>query len=210
MDLDAYTRRAQELAVILDVRKPRVKRGKVSEKVLPEGIWIRTVVLRPWIALTPQFDTLSEAERDSELAAAVTYSHLTESGMPKFVAIVTLLPLPFACLTGYVAGALDVSQLGFNLLLALFLALWTCMYLTGAFLWAHRMFFQTDRKIAETFGASWATTNIQLSRRMRYKRRGIFGLYLSLSMPSEQRRLQAIADLSTLDSQGVRAHSEPV
>ncbi|MFD6389525.1 hypothetical protein [Nocardia sp. NPDC060259] len=197
MDLDAHTRRAQELAVTLGARKPRVKRGKLSEELLPDGILVRTLVFRPYITLTPPFDNFSEPERDSELAQAVVISDLTESGMPKFVGIATVVCLALGGLTGIAAAALDVPEgLGVNLVFALFIALWTCLYLACAFVWSRRIIFQADRKVAEVLGVPWVTTSVQLSRQMRHKRRGVFGLYLGLSMPNEERRLEAIADLT--------------
>lgn len=178
-----------------------MKRGTLSENALPEGIWVRTLVLRPYISLTPAFDNLSVAEQDSELAEAVVISDRTEAGMPKFLAIATVVSVPLGGLTGYSAAALDVPEgLGFNLVLALFLCVWTGLYLTGAFAWYRRIIFQADRKVAEILGVAWATTSVQVSRRMRPKRRGMFGIYLGLSMPIEARRLAALNGTSGLSA----------
>ncbi|MFD9551692.1 hypothetical protein ACFWBG_30295 [Nocardia salmonicida] len=182
-----------------------MKRGKLSENALPEGIWVRALVLRPYISLTPSFDNLSVAEQDSELAGAVVISDRTEAGMPKLLAIATVIGLPLGALTGYVAGRLDVPEvLGFDLVLGLFLCVWTGLYVIGAFAWSRRMIFQADRKVAEVLGVAWATTGVQISQRMRYKRRGMFGIYLGLSMPIEAHRLEALADL-TADPTGQRS-----
>ncbi|MFD5180536.1 hypothetical protein ACFWM1_32320 [Nocardia sp. NPDC058379] len=197
MNLDAHAKRAQELALTLGVRSPRVKRGKLSESLLPEGIWTRTAVYRPYIAITPAFGNLTTAEQDSELAQAVVLADLIESGTPKLLCIASIGSVASIALAGFVTTALDVpARLWAEVAITLFVGLYLGMYLVHMLSWTRRMFYQADRRIAEVLGAPAVTTSVQVSRRMRYKRRGLFGLWIGLSMPNEGRRLDAIADLA--------------
>ncbi|MGS2805533.1 hypothetical protein [Nocardia sp. MW-W600-9] len=164
---------------------------------MPEGIWTRTAVYRPYIAITPAFGNLTAPEQDSELAQAVVLADLIESGTPKLLCIASIGSVASIALAGFVTTVLDVpARLWAEVAIALFVGFYLSMYLVHMLAWTRRIVYQADRRIAEVLGVPAVTPSVQVSRRMRYKRRGLFGLWIGLSMPNEGRRLDAIADLT--------------
>ncbi|WP_067715946.1 hypothetical protein [Nocardia yamanashiensis] len=201
MDQDQLTARANELATQLGVSQPRLKFARLPKSWFPGGIWVRILIARPHIHISPTFATLSTPEQDAELARAVVASDILKSSLIKFTgALVFLIALPTALLVLPVTALIATFDLFHRASLTLSETITVLPVLGYGLLaqiaWERRIVYRTDRILAESLGHPLLSTIHNLSRRLRYKRRGLTGMLLSLCIPNENKRADAIADLA--------------
>lgn len=201
VDQDQLRARATELAKTLEAHPPRLKFSRLPKPWFPGGMWVRVLLARPYIVIAPAFATLSEAEQEAELARAVVTADLLKSTLLKYAAaVICLIALSVAVITLPLAAIIATlglpNPLGFTL--TEFLAVLPALgyALVAQIAWDRRIVYRTDRRVAESLGHPFLITTHHLSRRLRYKRRGLIGMYLSLCTPDESKRADALADLA--------------
>ncbi|WP_405163910.1 hypothetical protein OG203_01945 [Nocardia sp. NBC_01499] len=176
------------------MRVPRVKLGRLPRKWFPGGVWVRILVVRPYIVIGPAFAELSAREQDGELARAVVHADLLRDGAPKLVAVGSPISLLIGGLFGMLLVAAEAPMLAGLLVLAV---VGVIVAAAAQLMWERRIVFRSDRKVAEVLGLPVMNTALSLSRRVRYKRRGLIGIFFSLCVPNEARRTDALSDLAT-------------
>ncbi|MFB7718692.1 hypothetical protein [Nocardia sp. NPDC056100] len=195
VDVDRLGVRANELAATLGTRSPRLKAGRLPRRWFPTGVWVRVLVGHPYIVIGPAFDELSENEQDGELAHAVVHAHLLKNFAFTGSVVAALVTLPFAvAIPSLVRSGYPLWLVGAAAIIAAYLV---CFAIQAV--WFRRIVFQTDRRLAEVLGLEVMRTILDLSRRVRFERRDLVGVYLGLCVPSEVHRADAISDLNVTE-----------
>ncbi len=167
----------------------------------PEGVLAYTVFLRPTLVVAPAFHDNSPAEQDALLAHGLAQADLCRTTLLKFVAAA----LVFTALT-YVPVNIHATVGDYSFYTGLFIGVqlpsdmfwfaetvWLSTLVAAAVAWGRRIVYRADRWIADMLGLQAMNHVLAVARRVRYQRRGLFGMYVNLFVPNETKRADAVS-----------------
>ncbi|MEV6280279.1 hypothetical protein [Nocardia sp. NPDC051832] len=70
---------------------------------------------------------------------------------------------------------------------------WLVAFSGAGVAWGRRVVYRADRWVADTLGLETMNHALVVARRVRYQRRGLFGMYMNLFIPAEAKRTDAIS-----------------